>query len=96
MKSKIARVLIVPTEILTDRRIKCKCSTVGWIPVDSYQSKERMSEILSCIEAVINPDLAFVHYLQYYEKGKGWEAEVTYNVGVKLTPIICYKKRRIC
>lgn len=92
MKSKIAKVIIVPTKILEDRRIKIKVTDLGWIPLEDRTNKSIECYLLTSIECAINPDDIFCDWCEYHENGEYWGAHVKLNKRSKRTALVCYKK----
>lgn len=92
MKSRIAKVIIVPTKVLEDRRIKIKVTGIGWLPLEDRRDKTIACEIITSIECAINPDDIFCNWCEYHENGEYWGVHVEVKRGSKKTALVCYKK----
>ena len=92
MKSRIAKVIIVPTKLLEDRRIKIKVKGLGWVPLEDRENEITTCLIITSIEAAINPDDIFCNWCEYYEKGQYWGAEVKVSRSSKRTVLLCYRE----
>ena len=98
MRSKIDKVVFIPTNALEDRCLKCVIKD-GWIYLPrggNNNSRLYVTEILLRTEAVINPNDVLYGFVEYWEHHGGWKIEVNeINKASKLTPLICYKKDRL-
>ena len=97
MKSKIKEVVIIPADLLLDRKLKYLVRGYGWY--DSLERTDRAATALLTlnVEAVLDPDYAFhgeVRYLTSKYTGKAQiELRLIHGYSrVRLAPLIIYKK----
>lgn len=97
MKSKIESVLIAPTDLLMDRKLKYYVKGVGWR--DKIATGDGRADVRRAlnIEAVLDPDCAHVGLVEYYVKDLRMQAELKMSViygynKSKLAPLLFYKK----
>ena len=68
MKSRIERVLIIPTDLLMDRKLKYFIKGEGWRnEVETINRRVTANNILN-VEAVINPDYIHIGTVEYLDK----------------------------
>ena len=94
MKSNIRDVVIIPIELLWDRKLKYLVRGFGWY--DSLERTDRVSTALLTlnVEAVLDPDYAFHGEVRYITSKYVGKAQVrTHGYSrVNLAPLILYKK----
>ena len=98
MRSKIDKVVFIPTDMLGDMSLKCIIGNRWlYLPKDTNSiSKLYMIEIILRTKAVVNPNDVFYGFVEYWEGESGWKVEVNkINKASKLTSLICYKKDRL-
>lgn len=97
MKSKIKDVVIIPTDLLLDRKLKYLVRGFGWY--DSLERTDRAATALLTlnVEAVLDPDYAFHGEVRYVTSEYIGRAQIELRLmhgysRVNLVPLIFYKK----
>jgi hypothetical protein len=97
MKSNIRDVVIIPTGLLLDRKLKYFVRGFGWY--DSLERTDRAATALLTlnVEAVLDPNYAFHGEVRYITSKYAGKAQVGLRLThgfsrVKLAPLILYKK----
>jgi hypothetical protein len=97
MKSKISKVVIIPSGLLCDRKLKYLIRGAGWIDSLDFQMRELSARMFCRIEAVINPDDVFQGEVGYAEGDFYGTAKIpsfiTLNELPNLIPLILHEKR---
>ena len=97
MKSNIRDVVIIPTELLLDGKLKYLVRGFGWY--DSLERTDRAATALLTlnVEAVLDPDYVFHGEVRYITSKYEGKVQVALRLihgysRVNLVPLILYKK----
>ena len=95
MKSKIDKVVIVPTRVFEDRTIKCQVEGRWYGGLNADSDKGSRARRMAKIRATINPDNIFVDECEYYDETGGWTVPIEVRHESKYSAIYCYSRNKL-
>ena len=95
MKSRIEKVLIIPTDLLMNRKLKYFIKGEGWRDeVETINKRVTANNFLN-VEAVINPDYIHIGIVEYLDKEFVYTTELKsclYKLrDINIAPLIFYR-----
>ena len=97
MKSNIRDVVIIPTELLLDRKLKYLVKGLGWYDSLKRTDGAETAFLTLNVEAVLDPDYVLHGEVRYFTSKYAGKAQVRSGLihgysRVNLVPLILYKK----